>query len=103
MNSSCLGRFAESEYRVHHYKYRFQKWEWEKSLSTVKKNRILEIGQKRAAEGRTTAITHQKRKIRGDLLLRAAQERDKRVKLFSKAHDVHTPAFMSQSGLGLQM
>lgn len=54
MTLLCLRRFAKSNYRSLHYRYRFQKWQWEKNLE---KNRIVEIGQKRTAEGTTGRST----------------------------------------------
>ena len=45
------------------YKYRFKKWEWNKNISTPKKEAIIKYRQSRAAAGESTQLKYKGKKV----------------------------------------
>jgi hypothetical protein len=87
-------------FRIHQYKYRFDKWGWKKSLPSEKKTKILDIGRRRTQLGQSMALTFQGRPLDTKKLLRHAKKKEEvNKKLFSSAHDPGSSPFFMTSPL----
>ncbi|KAF1991781.1 hypothetical protein K402DRAFT_399756 [Aulographum hederae CBS 113979] len=68
---------------IHQYRYQIKKWEWKKSISSAKKERILGIARRRAVAGQATAATYKGRPIDANKLIRFAKTKDAQNGLFA--------------------
>ncbi|KAI9701750.1 MAG: hypothetical protein M1820_006378 [Bogoriella megaspora] len=77
------------------YKYHFKKWSWSKNVPAAKKEKILKIGQTRAASGKSTAAVYKGKQVDKGKLRRQAKKRYRETESFvPKIRDLdHTSPF----------